>query len=149
MPQIAPIGPIETSGFGDPILRELNLDPVGNKDGLTTYVGGETKTVVATSEVIEAPTVPALQTQYTISLHRPSKTSRISKVRIKLVVPVEAKDAAGNPTGVKSHENSADVTYLFSEKSSLAERQALNTVFNTLLQESDTAAIIEELKSLY
>jgi hypothetical protein len=149
MPQIAPIGPFELSGFGDPILRELNLDPVGSKDGLTTYTGGETKTVVATSEVTEAPTVPALQTQYTVSLNRPSKTSRISKVRIKLVMPVEAKDTAGNPTGVKSHDNSVDITYLFSEKSSLAERQNLVTAFMNLIQTSDNEAIITELKSLY
>lgn len=149
MPQIAPLGPFVLSSFGAPNLIEMNLDPVGNKDGLVTYAGGETETVVATSEVVRTPSVPALQTQYTVSLNRPSKTSRISKVRMKLVIPVEGKDADGNPTGIKSHENSADVTYLFSEKSSLAERQNLGTVIMTLLQQVDTEAIIFELKSLY
>lgn len=149
MPQIAPIGPFVLSAFEAPITREMNLDPVGSKDGLTTYAGGDTKTVLATSVVVGTPSVPALQTQYTVSMSRPSKTSRISKVRIKLVRPVEALDSTGNPVGTKSHENSADLTFLFSEKSSRDERWDTMNAFLTLINTADSEAIIADLKSLY
>lgn len=149
MPQIAPLGPFDLSEWGSPNRVELRLDPVGNKDGLVTYAGGETETVIATNAVIRTPTVPALQTQYTVSMRRPTKTSRLSQVRLKMTIPVEAKDALGKPLGTRSHENSVDVVYIFNEKSTLAERRNLGNAMMALLGRDYTQEIIFEQKSLY
>lgn len=150
MPQIEPIVIVTNkAGTTNVSTNELSLDPLGSKDGLTSYAGGIKATDTVTSIVVGPPTSPALQSTLTISLNRPSKTSRISKVRVKLVCPVAALDTEGNPTAAKSHENSADVTYLFSEKSTQDERQDLDVMFRALLDDAPCYAVIQQLKSMY
>lgn len=146
MPQIAPI----VVTFGTPsIQNELTLEPIGNDKGLTSYAGSILKTDVGAGTVVEMTKSAALQPTLTISLSRPSKTSRISKARVKLVVPVAALDALGNPTGVKSHENSADTTYLFSEKSTEQERKDLDFCMQELIVSQPIHDVIQKLKSMY
>lgn len=153
MPQIEPIvivtNKAATSNVSNASTNTLELDPLGSKDGLTSYIGGIKATDTVTSIEVGPPTAPALQATLTISLNRPSKTSRISKVRVKLVVPVAALDTEGNPTALKSHENSADVTYLFSEKSTQAERQDLDVMFRAILDDAPCYAVIQQLKGMY
>lgn len=152
MPQLAPlsIGPISTPS-GD---VSFSLEPVGTKDGLTTYDGtitpeaggGPLIMMVAGTSGVKAK---ALQPKLTVSISQPSKTSRISKVRVKLVVPVAVLDVNGVATNVKSHENSADTTYLFSEKSTEAERAELDAIFASLDSASPFPEVIRQLKSMY
>jgi hypothetical protein len=150
MPQIEPIVIVTNkAGTTNVSTNELSLDPLGSKDGLTSYTGGVKSTDTVTTIEVGPPTAPALQSTLTISLNRPSKTSRISKVRVKLVMPVAALDVEGNPTTVKSHENSADVTYLFSEKSTQDERQDLDVMFRAILDDAPCYAVIQQLKSMY
>jgi len=152
MPQFEPMSvTVSDDGFG--IVQSGDFEPIVNKDGLASYAGGLVITDSITNSpdvtVTGPPTVTALQSSYTISLHRPSKTSRISKVRVKLVVPVELLDVNGDPTGIKSHENSADTTYLFSEKSTEDERIALDTMFRALTGDAPSSLVIQQLKSVY
>lgn len=150
MPQLAPIVQPVIQDFDLQIRKDLVLDPLGTKDGLTSFSGGIRVTNTSNNEVtIAAPTAPALQASFTVSLSRPSKTSRISKVRVKLVVPVAATDLSGNPTQTKSHENSADITFLFSEKSTLAERELVSTALDRLLDLTELRQVSRELKSFY
>jgi len=150
MPQIEPIViTTNAAGYTNVSTNTLTLDPVGSKDGLTSYAGGNVLTDTVTTIEVGPPTAAVLQSTLTISLSRPSKTSRISKVRIKLVSPVAALDAVGAPTNIKSHENSADVTYLFSEKSTQDERQDLDVMFRALLDDAPSYLVIQQLKSMY
>lgn len=155
MPQLAPlsIGPVVTPGS----TVQVDLEPVGTKDGLTTYTGtitdasgggggGPLFALVAGTTSNKAV---ALQPTLTMSISRPSKTSRISKVRVKLVVPVAALDINGVSTNIKSHENSADTTYLFSEKSTEAERAELDAIFASMLGFGPFPEVIRQLKSMY
>ncbi len=150
MPQIEPIV-ITTNAAGTTNVstNTLTLEPVGSKDGLTSYAGGNVMHDTVTNIDVGPATAAALQSTLQISLSRPSKTSRLSKVRIKLVQPVAALDAVGVPTNIKSHENSADVTYLFSEKSTDVERQNLDVMFRAILDDAPSYAVIQQLKSLY
>jgi len=155
MPQLAPlsIGPVVTPDS----TVQLDLEPVGTKDGLTTYTGSLTDAsggggggpllmMVAGTTSNKAL---ALQPTLTMSISRPSKTSRISKVRIKLAVPVAALDVNGISTNVKSHENSADITYLFSEKSTDGERAEVDALFAATIGTSSFQEVIRKLKSMY
>lgn len=146
MPQIAPI----VVNYGNmAVSKETTFEPLGTEKGLTSYAGGTVSTDSATNVVTGPATAAALQPTLTVSLSRPSKTSRISKARIKLVMPVAAVDAVGNPTSVKSHENSADITYLFSEKSTEAERDDLDFCLQGLIQSDSLFEVIHKLKSMY
>jgi len=146
MPQIAPI--VVTYGNMN-VSKETTFDPLGTEKGLTSYAGGTVVTDTVNNTVTGPATAPALQPTVMISLTRPTKTSRLSKARVKLVIPVAAKDALGNPTAVKSHENSADVTYLFSEKSTEEERDDLDFCFQGLLQSDAFFEVIHKQKSMY
>ncbi len=147
MPQIEPYVVVLEPRDGKD--RMLAMEPLSSKDNIVTYTGGTVVTDQVTHVVEPVPTVAALQSTVTVSISRPSKTSRISKIRVKLVVPVAALDADGKPTSVKSHENSADITYLFAEKSSLKERRWLDTEFRGLLADGPFSDVIQQLKSMY
>lgn len=146
MPQFAPIA---VSYGSMAALKATTFEPLMNEKGMASYVGSTVVTDTTTGVSTGPATAAALQPTVTISLSRPSKTSRISKARVKLVIPVAALDAVGNPTNVKSHENSADTTFLFSEKSTEVERDDLDFCFQGLLQSDDFFAVIHKLKSMY
>lgn len=152
MPQIAPFFVVITNEGADERI-ETHLEPLGHKDGLTSFVGGDTTINETTEDTVkELPTAPALQSLLTVSLARPSKTSRISKTRVKYVEPIEAQDSLGNPTGLKSHENSVDVTFMFSEKATLQERITFMMRFDALMSgntASPVREVITDQKSFY
>lgn len=150
MPQIAPIAFGTDMEVGTDILNlDVELDPVSNKDGLIAFSGGIVVTNNTTSVVTQPPTSPALQTTLTTSVNRPTKTSKLTKVRFKIVKPAAALDTAGLTTSIKSHENSVDVTYLFSEKSTQAEREELDQVFQAFIADPLANEVIRKLKSWY
>lgn len=149
MPQIQPITIVSTP-VGADVRRETVLEPLGNKDGVVTYSGGDYYIDQATGDTItEPPTAVALQTLMSVSLNRPSKTSRISKVRVKLTMPVAALDLAGLPTTTKSHELSADIVYIFPEKATEQERQDCVKLFAAALVGEPFRSVAENLKSMY
>jgi hypothetical protein len=153
MPQFAPLTAtlvVDAPLFPAQAIHSVQFEPVNNKDGLALYSGGTQKTVLGETEPFEKiPTSAALQSTLTVSLHRPSKTSRIAKVRVKLVEPVAALDAVGVPTAAKSHENTADITFLFSEKSTELERAALELHLREILGNGDIQSVFRQLKSMY
>lgn len=91
----------------------------------------------------------AVEPLLTISNVRPSKTSKLYKVRAKMVLPVSAVDANDVPTGVKAREASVDVTFLFHETATDAEKLNLLTCFEGLLANADVVSVITEGKSIY
>lgn len=100
----------------------IELEPVQNTNGLAVYSGQVFEPDPSSSNgIIYVNNVPALQPTFTLSLQRPSKTSRISKGRVKLVLPKPVVEA-GVTQPVKSYENSFDITFMSSEKATEAER---------------------------
>lgn len=83
--------------------------------------------------------------QLTASLNRPSKTSRNTKVRLKLVLPVmDTVDV----TKV-NHSNSADISFLLPDTSTSAERSNLLTLMSAALADAAVVAMVQDQDSLY
>lgn len=127
----------------------VDLDPVSNTSGLATYSGSflVPKNDQGGTEA-QNPGVAALQPTLTVSLQRPSKTSRIVKSRMKLVIPRPVLDG-GIATAIKSHESSFDITFMSSEKASKEERQILFGLLLQTLHDSDFQEVIVDNKAIY
>lgn len=91
----------------------------------------------------------ALQPSLSISLNRPSKTSRVSKARLKLVIPKPVLDN-GVATNVKDRETTVDITIMSSERAFPVERlQALEYLLSLLTNTPDVRAVLIDNKSIY
>lgn len=111
-----------------PALAPVTLDH--SQDSTKTYVtltptkieGG-----IAFWTNYAAPT-PSLAATMTASVAGPSKTSRLQKVRMKIIDPVPKKSADGSVTTlVVDHLNTVDVNFTVSESATRFERlQLLN-----------------------
>ncbi len=150
MPQLQPLTASAVTPEGT---FDVTMEPTGTKDGLSTYIasiiaagGGGGPLLMA---VGPTASVPALQPTLALSIVRPSKTSRLVKVRVKLNIPEAALDINGLPTAVKSHENSVDKFYIFDQKSSEAERNKLDAVFTAITENADVQEVIRKNKSMY
>lgn len=114
----------------------LTLNPLGKVGNIASYSDDSAVSV-------------AVEPMLTISSVRPSKTSKLYKVRMKLSVPVSALDTLGDPNGVKIREASADLTFLFHETATDVEKQFMLDSLNQLISNADVAAVITEGKSIY
>lgn len=88
------------------------------------------------------------------SVARPSKTSRLSKVRLKLNVPVLEAVTGTNITGITppaavAYSVSADVTFILPERSTLGDRQKLLFLMQSLLAAVETTALVTNNESIY
>lgn len=90
----------------------------------------------------------------TASVARPSKTSRLSKVRLKVVVPVLEAVTGTNLTGVTppaavAYTTSADIVFMLPERSNLNQRQALLYLVQSLLAAAEVSALVVNNESIY
>lgn len=128
----------------------ISIDPVSNSNGLSVYAGRRFKPDPNDqyAQVYVNEGVTALQPIFTLSLQRPSKTSRIAKSRMKLVVPEPVLDG-GKPTTAKSHENSIDIIFMSSEKSTEEERALVFENFLDALNKPDFREVFLGNKAMY
>jgi len=82
--------------------------------------------------------IPAAYPYFTMSIRRPSKTSRVAKISSKLVVPtmevVNASTYNGiTPAPTKAYESMAMFDFIFNERSTLTERQVFLNLLRSLL----------------
>lgn len=113
----------------------FQLDPQSINGGLASYLdtsGG----------------VPLGYPKLTASLTRPSKGSKYTRVRIRLALPVLNAAVAGQAQTL-AYENFADITYTFSESSSLEDRQIVRTALEQILADVTILAMVDDLQQLY
>lgn len=129
----------------DPELDELELEPVKLQGGIATY-----------TEFSQS--VPSLRDFLTVSLQQPTKTSRLYKARVKYTQINEKMDNTDpvNPvgTGTVDHVNSADIIFIFDEKSTAVTRKAIKQRMFDLLRVngggvSDIDDVISDLRPIY
>lgn len=130
MPQLDPIE-ITVDGSTEP----LTFEPLTLANNLATFAD-------------ESGSAPTLNKVFTVSVQRPSKTSKVAKVRIKLVVPV-AKVVGGVATSDKDHENSFDITFLSAANATEVERAAIIDLLQSFLYKPDILAAITGVRPYY
>jgi hypothetical protein len=91
----------------------------------------------------------AVEPLLTISSQRPSKTSKLFKVRLKGIIPVGGVDAASQPTGVKIRENSFDISFMMHESATEAEKQYLHAVAEATISNTLTSALVTQGDVIY
>lgn len=123
--------------FTDAAYPAKNFEPVSNTGGIASY-----------QQSLDSDQPVALAATMTISLQKPTKTSRISKARIKLVIPypVMVNDVA---TAAKDHENSIDLIMMSSERSLTGERQEILRTLQAFLEQQVALDVLCDLKSIY
>jgi hypothetical protein len=119
MPALKPLSLIATDG------NTHNFDPTTNQNGMVSYIG------------VDGIGAPSLSKTLTVSLTRPSKTSKVAKSRIRFVAPVALLDSYGIATKTKSHDNWFDITFVSSEKATVSERDALVKMCQLILTDTD------------
>lgn len=115
--------------------------PVGTKDGVSSYADRSGGIAVG------YPTI-------TVSLIQPSKTSKLYKARIKVVMPVLETISNSTVSGIlpaptKGYDMSADVTFILPERSSLQNRKDILAYCKNLLADAVTTAIVQNLETVY
>lgn len=124
---------------GDVVFAARAADPGDTGDG----------TSPSTPPPLTVSATPAsLQPALSISLARPSKTSRVSKARIKMTFPKPVV-AAGVATNAKDRETTLDFTIMSSERAMPVEREQAMAFFASLLTNPDVIAVIVDNKSVY
>lgn len=145
MPALQP----ERIFFDAPGGAALDFEPVSIQNGLALYTGQFASYPDGDEgPAVIVPTSTVLRPSMAASLQKPSKTSRISKTRIKIVVPqpVLVNDVA---TLAKDRENSIDITIMSSERSLPSERAQLVEILIKLLSTATFAAVAVDNKSIY
>lgn len=89
--------------------------------------------------------IPLAYNKLTTSLSRPSKTTKFSKVRIRMVFPELEPIVTEGDAPVHAFDNFADVTFSFHERATLAQRQKVRSVFQHLIQSLDATALVDDL----
>lgn len=141
MPALQPLS-IEADSF-----VTLDFDPVGVQNGLATYQASIRK-FDNNGQLPFVPLSAVLQPTLTISLQKPSKTSKLSKARMKIVIP-QPVIVDGVATAAKSHENAVDITFISSEKATSDERYLLLNAIQMLLSNVTAHQVVGENKTIY
>jgi len=93
--------------------------------------------------------VPLGFPRLTASLTRPGKGNKYSRVRVRLAIPVLEPVVNVGDAPVLGYENFADITFTFSDRSTLLQRQVMNLAFADILADTTIKALIEDLEMLY
>jgi hypothetical protein len=97
--------------------------------------------------------IASLRKTLTLSFAEPSKTSKLFKIRIRIVSPVEAMDKSVTPNvglGVVDYLNSVDMTYIYDARSTDVSRlEIVDGIFNLLNFSPEVSALAEDLTPLY
>lgn len=122
--------------------------PVAHTFAPLTLIGNEAKFVDRSSGItVGYPMVSLVTTQ-------PSKNSRLSKVRMKVVVPVlEVTNASTyngiTPAPTRAYDLTADCVFFLPERCTLAQRKDLLAFVKNLLASSVSTAVIETQETIY
>lgn len=90
----------------------------------------------------------------TASLTSPTKTSRLYKARLRVVVPVLETLSNSTVSGIlpaptKGYDMTADMTFLMPERSTLQNRKDLLAFAKNLLANALVTAVIENNETIY
>lgn len=90
----------------------------------------------------------------TASLVAPSKTSRLYKARIKVVMPVLETISNSTMSGIlpaptKAYDLTADMTFFMPERSTLADRKNIFAYAKNLLANALCTALVETNETIY
>lgn len=90
----------------------------------------------------------------TVNSTPPTKTSRLNKVRLKVVMPVlEVVNAATyngiTPAPTKAYDMTFDCMFFLPERSSLAQRKDILAYAKNLLANALTTALVETQETIY
>lgn len=137
MPAFAPI--IINDGAATPVAHTFN--PVQINGNVAMFADRATGITVG---------FPLLTT----SLSRPSKTSKLTKVRFKLVMPI--LETLGNntvtgivPSPTKAYDVTFDCSFLLPERCSLADRNNILAYAKNLLAHATPAALVTTNETIY
>jgi len=116
-------------------------DPVGIMNGVATYEN-------------RAGGISVGFEKATLTHSLPSKTSRLHKVRFKLVLPVLETTSNSTYSGIapaptKAYDLTADVTFFMPERATLQQRKDLWKLFHECLDANQVRSCIEDLESVY
>lgn len=109
----------------------------------TTWVPERMKGDIAFYTDIAEPVIE-LRKSLSISVVPPSKTSKLYKVRCKIVVPV-----ADAVTGLLSHSNTLDATFMIPKQSLAAERTAILADLTELVGDAIMTSLVVDLAPVY
>jgi hypothetical protein len=137
MPAIANI--VINDGQGTPVAH--TFAPVTIKAEVASYadrVGGIS---------VGYPTITA-------SLSQPTKTSRLYKARLKVVMPVLETVSNSTMSGIlpaptKAYDVTADMTFFMPERSTLSDRKNILAYAKNLLANAVSTALIETNETIY
>lgn len=134
--------------FGAITLNDGQGTPVAHTFSPLTLIGSEAKFADrSTGITVGYPTVSIVTTQ-------PSKTSRLSKTRMKIVMPVlevvNASTYSGiTPAPTRAYDMTADMTFFCPERSTLAQRKDILAFAKNLLTNAIAAQIVETQETVY
>jgi len=88
------------------------------------------------------------------SLTAPSKTSRLYKARLKLVLPVLETISNSTMSGIapaptKAYDLTADMTFLMPERSTLQNRKDILALAKNLLADAVVTALVQNNETIY
>lgn len=144
MPAFAPL----TFNLTTPAASQLVFEPVAISGGLASYTGQFFDEPAGGGTAVARETSAALSPTMTVSLQKPTKTSRISKARVKIVIP-QPVVVNGVTTTAKDREASLDITFMSSERALPVEKKQLVDIISSLIYNSTVLAVFEDNKSIY
>lgn len=95
------------------------------------------------------PTPPVLEPTAIVSLRKPSKTSRVSKFQLTVIIPQPVLDLEGHPTKAKDREARVDVTLTTSERAVPAEREQILQFMQEMLYSGLVKEVAIDNKTIY
>ncbi|UUW21393.1 MAG: coat protein [Sanya fiers-like virus 45] len=114
-------------------LGNLMLVPMEQKNGVSFFQDATAST-------------PALAPTLSVSLTRPSKTSKLYKVRMKGEVPIPKANPDGTQTKQVDYSTTFDITFISPENSSIASREfARNMLLAALTAFEDSVVSLESV----
>lgn len=121
------------------------FEPVNIDGPLANYVGeirpGGVAPVNGTATVLEPSLI--------ISLRKPSKTSRVSKAQVTIIVPVAAKDVDGKALSTKDREARLDLVLTTSERALPSERQQVIDLIADMIYNEQVLETLVHNKAIY
>lgn len=134
--------------FSSITINDGATTPVAHVFAPLTLIGNEAKyTDRSTGITVAYPTVTLVTTQ-------PSKNSRLSKVRARIVVPVmEVVNASTyngiTPAPTKAYEMTCDMTFFLPERCTLQQRKDIKAYAVNFLNNAVATSLIETQETVY
>lgn len=134
--------------FGNIVINDGQATPVAHTFGPVNLVGNAANFADRSGGIsVGYPTI-------LISHSVPSKTSRLYKVRLKLVVPTLETISNSTMSGIapaptKAYDSTVDMMFFMPERSALADRKNILAYAKNLLSHATVIAVIENNENVY